>query len=131
MKCKVCYRNPRTSHCACTVITIVNSQAQISFVISCWFISFLVCKICFICLCNVARATKKQWIVFYLKRTSTALAPSTFLALYKVFIRPHLSYIIQASRFFAHSFENIRRIVAKFVKQSCSLRGTSLLAATF
>ncbi len=59
-------------------------------------------------------------MLFYLKRTFADLNPSIFRPLYKMFIRPHLEYAIQATHPVlsraAKALENVQKLGLKFVK---------------
>ncbi len=59
-------------------------------------------------------------MLFYLKRSFTALTPSIFLPVYKAFIRPHLEYATQASSPILSRdrqvMESVQKLAVKFRK---------------
>ncbi len=59
-------------------------------------------------------------MLFYLKLSFATLTPSIFFPLYKMFIRPHLEYAIQASFPIlsrdCQALESVQKHAVKFVK---------------
>ncbi len=59
-------------------------------------------------------------MLFYLKRSFSAINLSIFLPLYKTFIRPHLEYAIQATLPIlgrdSEALEKVQKLNLKFVK---------------
>ncbi len=71
----------------------------------------------------VSAANKTRRMMFYLKQSFAALTPSIFLPLYKIFIRSHFEYAIQATHPIlcrdAISLEKVQKLALKFVKGRC------------
>ncbi len=68
----------------------------------------------------VSTANKARRMVFYLKRSFAAPTPSIFLPLYKICMRPHPAYAIQATHPIlsrdAETLEKMQKLDLKFVE---------------
>ncbi len=68
----------------------------------------------------VSAANKARRMLFYLKRSFAALTPSIFRPLYKILIRSHVKYAIQATHPIqsrdAEALEKVEKLALKSVK---------------
>ena len=64
--------------------------------------------------------TKARRMLFFVRRSLSQPTPSTFLPLYKAFVRPHLEYAVQASNPFLKkdilALERVQQLAVKMIK---------------